>query len=431
MDGYSYDASGNLLNDGTHSYTYDAESRIIKVDGGGTAAYVYDAEGRRVQKRTASGTVNYVYDIAGQQVAEVNSSGTLNRAEVYAGGWHLATYTNSTTYFNHTDWLGTERMRTGVSGTSCETIVSLPFGDGQATSGSCDPTPMHFTGKQRDPETNLDDFDARYYSSQWGRFISADWSSVPVPVPYANLANPQTLNLYAIVADDPATDVDADGHDLELAGDISADWNELCTAAGTSCNDMHLDPLSDRVSFNCDKMNDCDKLTAGAQQIKFWVDSPDLYVFAIWDIGGQYSLGVTRYPTLWTQIKDAAKDEAPDLAMNVGFAVVAAFMGPEDETLNPDIVKLGKALASEAQVAEKGTAIAGAGTQKVLRVAPKLAAKYGGDAADWAKMSSSSYQAAGEARSAAFETHWYENVVTGVKAEYKTVIAWMKESFKP
>jgi hypothetical protein len=62
---------------------------------------------------------------------------------------------------------------------------------------------------------------------------------------------------------------------------------------------------------------------------------------------------------------------------------------------------------------------------------PRLAAKYGGDAADWAKMSSSSHQAAGEARSAAFETHWYENVVTGAKAEYKTVIAWMKESFKP
>jgi YD repeat-containing protein len=117
IDGYSHDANGNLLNDGTHSYTYDAE-------------------GRRVQKTTASGTVNYVYGIAGQQVAEVNSSGTLNRAEVYAGGWHLATYTNSTTYFNHTDWLGTERMRTGVSGMSCESIVSLPFGEGEATSGS-------------------------------------------------------------------------------------------------------------------------------------------------------------------------------------------------------------------------------------------------------------------------------------------------------
>ena len=71
---------------------------------------------------------------------------------------------------------------------------------------------MHFTGKQHDSESNLDDFDARYYSSQWGRFISADWSAVPAPVPYANLANPQTLNLYAIVADNPDTFADLDGH---------------------------------------------------------------------------------------------------------------------------------------------------------------------------------------------------------------------------
>ena len=213
IDGDSYDADGNLLYDGVHSYTYDAESRIVAVDGGGTATYVYDAEGRRVQKTTAGGTVSYVYDIAGEQVAEVNASGGANREEVYAGGRHVATYTNGTTYFDHADWLGTERMRTMVSGSACETIVSLAFGDGTATTGSCsDASPMHFTGKQHDDESNLDDFDARYYSSQWGRFISADWSAVPAPVPYANLANPQTLNLYAIVADNPDTFADLDGH---------------------------------------------------------------------------------------------------------------------------------------------------------------------------------------------------------------------------
>ena len=108
LDGYSYDADGNLLYDGVHSYTYDAESRIVAVDGGSAATYVYDAGGRRVQKTTAGGTVSYVYDIAGNQVAEVNASGGANRKEVYAGGRHVATYTNGTTYFDHADWLGTE-----------------------------------------------------------------------------------------------------------------------------------------------------------------------------------------------------------------------------------------------------------------------------------------------------------------------------------
>jgi YD repeat-containing protein len=54
MDGYSYDAAGNLFNDGVHHYKYDAENRIIQVDNGTTATYVYDADGYRVQKRRPS-----------------------------------------------------------------------------------------------------------------------------------------------------------------------------------------------------------------------------------------------------------------------------------------------------------------------------------------------------------------------------------------
>src|SRR5215470_5826812 len=78
-------------------------------------------------------------------------------------------------------------------------------------------------GKERDTETGndapfasrmvlRDDFGARYYSNRFGRWLSADWSAVPAPVPYANLTNPQTLNLYAMVADDPETFADLDGH---------------------------------------------------------------------------------------------------------------------------------------------------------------------------------------------------------------------------
>lgn len=66
--------------------------------------------------------------------------------------------------------------------------------------------------KERDTETGNDDFGARYYSNRFGRWLSADWSAVPVPIPYANLTNPQTLNLYAMVADDPESFADLDGH---------------------------------------------------------------------------------------------------------------------------------------------------------------------------------------------------------------------------
>jgi RHS repeat-associated protein len=181
-----------LLNDGTHSYTYDAENRISTVDGGNTATYTYDAEGRRASKNTFT----YLYDLAGHQVAELNS-GSWDRGEVYAGGRHLATYSGGTTYFPHVDWLGTERVRTNAAGNIAETCISLPFGDGQSCTGS-DSGPTHFTGKQRDTETNLDYFDARFYSSTKGRFARPDESFAD-----QDTGDPQSWNMYTYVVNDP------------------------------------------------------------------------------------------------------------------------------------------------------------------------------------------------------------------------------------
>ena len=73
-----------------------------------------------------------------------------------------------------------------------------------------------FTGKERDAESGLDDFNARYYSSSMGRFMSPDWSAEPDPVPYANFYNPQTLNLYSYVRNNPHSNLDADGHDVDF-----------------------------------------------------------------------------------------------------------------------------------------------------------------------------------------------------------------------
>jgi len=104
IDGYSYDASGDLLNDGSHQYTYDAENRLTQVDGGATVSYVYDANGRRIRKTTAtSGSVDYLYDLAGNVITELGPAGAWNRGEIYAGGHHLATYSLATTFFIHAD----------------------------------------------------------------------------------------------------------------------------------------------------------------------------------------------------------------------------------------------------------------------------------------------------------------------------------------
>src|ERR1700686_838841 len=62
------------------------------------------------------------------------------------------------------------------------------------------------------PPANNDYFGARYYSSTMGRFLTPDWAATPVPIPYAVMGNPQTLNLYSYVENNPITGTDPDGH---------------------------------------------------------------------------------------------------------------------------------------------------------------------------------------------------------------------------
>ncbi len=71
---YHYDAAGNLINDGSHSYAYDANDQIKSVDGGSTASYVYDAFGHRVSKTAGGVSTDYVYDILGRVVAEIGGA---------------------------------------------------------------------------------------------------------------------------------------------------------------------------------------------------------------------------------------------------------------------------------------------------------------------------------------------------------------------
>lgn len=58
---------------------------------------------------------------------------------------------------------------------------------------------LHFTGKERDSETGLDYFGARYYGSNMGRWLSPDWAATATAVPYADFGDPQSLNLYGYV----------------------------------------------------------------------------------------------------------------------------------------------------------------------------------------------------------------------------------------
>jgi RHS repeat-associated protein len=232
-----YDSSGNLTNAvaagvGSFQANYDGEnqqvSATVTIAGGSgsttTVAYSYDGEGRRVQKSISGGaTTIYVYDASGGLAAEY-STGALD--------------TSGTTYLT-ADALGSTRLvSAGSQGTPSASSRSdyLPFGQEIPTTwnGRTDDQPdpsqtIKFTGKERDAETGLDFFEARYMSSAQGRFMSPDWSAKIEPVPYAKLDNPQSLNLYSYVGNNPLRNIDADGH--ACSGALGNTGSGFCTRA--------------------------------------------------------------------------------------------------------------------------------------------------------------------------------------------------------
>ena len=206
ISAFSYDNRGNAQNDGTIAYTYDAESQIKTAAG---VTYSYDGSGRRVSK--SNGKL-YWYGSGGEILAETDASGNTLNEYIFFGGKRVAILPaggNAQYYIE--DLLGSSRAMTQNNGTPCYDADFDPYGGEHAYTNTCSQN-YKFEGKERDTETGNDDFGARYYTSRFGRWLSADWSSVPVPVPYANLTNPQTLNLYAMVSDDPETSADLDGH---------------------------------------------------------------------------------------------------------------------------------------------------------------------------------------------------------------------------
>ena len=200
---WGYDASGNILSVAAMSRTfaYDAENRQVAFctaagdttcpnsPGSGRTLYSYDGDGRRVKKSSASGTTVYVYDPQGRLAQEYAPSNS-----------------NTGTEYLSADHLGSTRLVMSSSGNTCHDY--MPFGE--ELPPACTPsndTTLKFTSKERDSETGLDYFGARYMSSAQGRFTSTD----PKQFSMRTLGNPQKWNKYAYTLNNPLALVDPDG----------------------------------------------------------------------------------------------------------------------------------------------------------------------------------------------------------------------------
>ena len=140
--------------------------------------------------------------------------------------------------YYHTDLVGNVRAVTDEQKRVIERHDYLPFGE-ECTTGPCASNPglgagqpRKFTGKERDTESGLDYFGARYYGSTIGRFTTVD----PEYTWQENLTDPQLWNRYAYARNDPLRYVDPDGRKIVLAAGSSGAFKTEFTTAITYLN---------------------------------------------------------------------------------------------------------------------------------------------------------------------------------------------------
>jgi RHS repeat-associated protein len=221
-----YDSAGNLINDtysGHGARSYDAENRMTTAVNSASqqSVYTYDADGKRVRRNSYNQEVWQVYGMDGELLAEyaANAAPSSPQKEYgYRNGELLVTAEGGANLrWLISDQLGTPRMvadRTG-SLAGIKRHDYLPFGEelyagaGGRTAQqgyAGDSVRQQFTGYERDNETGLDYAQARYFSSNHGRFTTPD----PL-IASGRPALPQSWNRYAYVLNNPLRNVDPTG----------------------------------------------------------------------------------------------------------------------------------------------------------------------------------------------------------------------------
>lgn len=192
----AYDSNGNLTNDGTNIYVWDARDRLISINGSTSAIFSYDALDRRIAKTINGATRIYQYDgvdvVTESGASNASYLSTLNIDEP------LVRQTSTGNEFYLTNDLGSTVALTNDAGAVTTTYAYDPFGATTVTGPSTNP--FQFTGRENDGN-GLYFYRARYYSPSHSRFLSED------PLEF-DAGDP---NLYAYVFNNPINFVDPTG----------------------------------------------------------------------------------------------------------------------------------------------------------------------------------------------------------------------------
>lgn len=219
LAGMTYDIAGNLMNDGGgHAFVYDAENRLISAGG---ISYIYDGDGNRVEKCTAGSTAGTCASGATGTLYWRSKDGeTLNESDLAASVWKRFVFFNGkmvarrdsstgNVYYFYSDHLGSMGVVTDSLGQTIENESDYyPYGGERVITSALSDEHYKFTGKERDTESSLDNFGARYLSGNFGRFLRPDPNQASG---FDHMDDPQSWDGYSYSGNNPLLYTDPDG----------------------------------------------------------------------------------------------------------------------------------------------------------------------------------------------------------------------------